>query len=68
MICRVDRELIGLETHFINPDFPAAALYALLLLALAVALATLLGWLAALVPAIRGAMSAQRTLLASGRG
>jgi putative ABC transport system permease protein len=68
MISRVDREIIGLETYFIDPNARAATVYALLLVALAVGLTTLLGWVASLVPAIRGAMTAQRALLASGRG
>jgi DNA polymerase-4 len=37
-------------------------------LLIAMALTTLLAWLASAAPAIRGAFSAQRTLLASGRG
>ncbi len=68
MISRVDRVLIGLQTCVINPDPRAAVLYALFLIALSIGLTTLLGWLAALVPAVRGSMTAQRTLLASGRG
>jgi putative ABC transport system permease protein len=68
MITKVDRELIGFETAFIAPDPVGAAVFAATLAALAIILTTALGWLAALVPAIRGATSAQRILLASGRG
>jgi putative ABC transport system permease protein len=68
MITQMDRELIGFETALINPHAGRAALFAGLLLVLALAMTTVLGWLAALAPAVRGANSAQRTLLAAGRG
>jgi putative ABC transport system permease protein len=68
MITKVDRELVGFETAFVDPNPARAAAYAAALAALAIALTTVLGWIAALVPAVRGARSAQRVLLASGRG
>jgi putative ABC transport system permease protein len=68
MITQADHELIGFQEAFINPQLADAALFAVVLLALAVAMTMLLGWLAAIIPAVRGANSAQRTLLAAGRG
>ena len=44
-----------------------AAGWAVGLVMVSIMLTTLLAWLASLVPAIRGAMTAQRTLLAAGR-
>ena len=68
MAMLIARELIGLETAFINPHLGPATLYAALLVVLAISITTLLGWLAAIVPAFRGANSAQAALLAAGRG
>jgi putative ABC transport system permease protein len=68
MVTQSDRELIGFQETFISPQASDAALFAVVLLALAVAMTMLLGWLAAIIPAVRGANSAQRSLLAAGRG
>jgi putative ABC transport system permease protein len=67
MATRIDAMLLGFPTSFIDPVLSAAVLYAALLMAVAVGLTTLLGWLACLIPAVRGATSAQRSLLAAGR-
>jgi len=68
MITRMDRLLLGFPTTFIDPQLTAAVLYAATLIALGIGITSLLTWLAAIVPAMRGAFSAQRTLLAGGRG
>ncbi len=68
MATRVDRLLLGFPTSFIDPDLTAALTFAAILVAVAVAITALLAWLAAIAPALRGAFSAQRTLLAAGRG
>ncbi len=58
MSTRVDRAMIGLTTPFVVALAP---------MAIAIGITLILGWLAAFVPALRAALSAQRTLLASGR-
>ncbi|HEY4330704.1 MAG TPA: ABC transporter permease, partial [Phycisphaerae bacterium] len=67
MASQLDWVVIGFATNFISPDLASRLLFAVLLVATAIGLTTLLAWLASIVPAIRGAMTAQRTLLASGR-
>lgn len=58
MATRIDHTMIGLTTPFAIVAAP---------LAVGLGVTLLLGWLAAIVPAIRAALSAQRTLLAGGR-
>ncbi len=67
MATRLDGLLLGFPTNFLDPHLTTAIGVAILLVAVAIALTTLLGWLASVIPAIRGATSAQRTLLAAGR-
>jgi putative ABC transport system permease protein len=67
MATRIDAMLLGLPTHFLDPELLSAIGYGVLLVVVAIMLTTLLGWLASIVPAIKGATSAQRTLLAAGR-
>lgn len=62
----VDRT-VGFPTHFLSLNAAEAVQYMVFFLVLSVVLTTLLAWLASLWPAARGAFSAQRTLLASGR-
>jgi putative ABC transport system permease protein len=68
MATQVDRTAVGFAMHFLDPHASAAAVYAAYLMLLAIVLTTILGYLAAIIPAFRGATSAQQTLLASGRG
>ena len=68
MATQVDRLAVGFAMNFLDPNVMAAATFAACLLGLAILLTTLLGWLAAIIPAVRGATSAQQILLASGRG
>jgi putative ABC transport system permease protein len=68
MAARVDLAVIGVPTRFIDPDTWRAAAMAGVLLCEALGLTILLAWLASLAPAVRGAMTAQRALLAAGRG
>ena len=65
MATQVDRLLAGVPTNFLATTAPAILTYMLLYTLLAIALTTALAWLAALAPALRGAFTAQRTLLAS---
>jgi putative ABC transport system permease protein len=67
MATQIDWLLVGLPTSFLALKPVSAILTAMVFVALAILLTTLLAWLASLVPAIRGAVTAQRTLLASGR-
>jgi len=64
----VDHLLVGFQSYFLCPKPLDAFISSLFYFAIAIGLTTLLAWLAAIVPAIRGAFSAQRVLLASGRG
>ena len=59
---RVDRLLIGFSSRF-----PLTSTMALNITA-GILITAVLGWLAAIVPAWRGASAAQRTLLVAGRG
>ncbi len=59
---RVDRLLVGFTTQF--PGIPSIALN----VTVAILITALLGCVAAIVPAWRGANAAQRTLLGAGRG
>lgn len=63
----VDRTLVGFPTHFLDPHWLARFWSMGLFILLACAITTLLAWLASLLPAIKGACAAQRTLLAGGR-
>jgi putative ABC transport system permease protein len=67
MATLIDKLLIGFPTTFLALNTASAILWALLFTGTAILLTTLLAWLASIVPAIRGARSAQRTLLAGGR-
>ncbi len=67
MAGQVDLLLIGFPTRFLAAHPFDIFLGILFFIGLAIALTTLLAWLASLAPAIKGAFSAQRTLLASGR-
>ena len=67
MATRVDMLLIGVATAFLDTHLLPAIYEGALLVLLAILLTSLLAWLASLAPAIRGAVSAQRTLLAAGR-
>lgn len=58
MATRIDRTMIGMTTPFAIVFGP---------LAIGIGITLLLGWMAAIVPAVRAAFSAQRTLLAGGR-
>jgi putative ABC transport system permease protein len=62
----VDRA-VGFPTHFLSVNAGEAIRFMGLFLLAAVLLTTVLAWLASVWPAARGAFSAQRTLLASGR-
>jgi hypothetical protein len=62
----VDRA-VGFPTHFLSVNAGEAIRFMGLFLLAAVLLTTVLAWLASIWPAARGAFSAQRTLLASGR-
>lgn len=64
---QVDRVMVGFPTTFIDPSSSRAVLVILSLIAVSVAITTALAWLSSIVPAVRGAMAAQRTLLAGGR-
>jgi putative ABC transport system permease protein len=68
MATEVDQLLIGFQTKFLAEETVKIAGIVGLHLLIAVLLTTVLAWLASVVPAIRGAFTAQRTLLASGRG
>ena len=67
MASQIDLLLIGFPTHFLAANPRDIFLGILFFIALAIGLTTLLAWLASLAPAIKGAFSAQRILLASGR-
>jgi len=67
MASQLDFVLIGFPTSFIDPVAANAVGWGIVIVLLAILLTTLLAWLASIVPAVRGAMSAQRTLLAGGR-
>ncbi|MCL2646639.1 MAG: ABC transporter permease [Phycisphaerales bacterium] len=64
----VEKLLVGIPNQYLASN--VATMFGLIgsHLLIAICLTTLLAWLAAVVPAIRGAFSAQRTLLAAGRG
>jgi hypothetical protein len=64
----VDRLLVGFQTRFLAGDPGEASILILAHIGIAVGLTTVLAWLASIGPATRGAFSAQRILLASGRG
>jgi putative ABC transport system permease protein len=64
---QVDFLLIGYPTHFLAAETGRAVLIAVSFTGAAIGLTTLLAWLASLGPAVKGAVSAQRTLLAGGR-
>ena len=67
MASRVDLLLLGFPTNFLAVH-PADVFVSILwFIAVAIALTTVLAWLASLAPAIKGVFAAQRTLLASGR-
>jgi putative ABC transport system permease protein len=68
MATQIDQLLIGFQTKFLAAQTLNMLGIVALHLLIAIALTTLLAWLASAAPAIRGAFSAQRTLLASGRG
>jgi len=60
--------LIGFQTKFLAGDALHIGLTLLGHIGIAILLTTVLAWLASIAPAARGAFTAQRTLLASGRG
>ncbi len=64
---QLDFVVVGFTTHFIDPVPAVAVGYAVVLTCAAIGLTMVLGWLASIVPAMRGAFTAQRTLLAGGR-
>jgi hypothetical protein len=67
MAGQVDMVLIGFSTKFLAGETGQAVLLGLGFVGIAIVLTTVLAWLASVAPAIRGATSAQRILLASGR-
>jgi putative ABC transport system permease protein len=67
METRLDYAIVGFPTNFISVHPQEVLIFVLLLALTAMGLTTLLAWLASIVPAIRGATTAQQTLLASGR-
>jgi putative ABC transport system permease protein len=68
MATRVDELMFGFDSKYLALDLGTAAGSIALHLVVAMLLTTLLAWLASIGPAARGAFTAQRTLLASGRG
>ena len=64
MATRVDRLLVGYVTPFVTREMLP---HMLMHVAVAVGVTVLLGWLAAVVPAVRSAFRPQRELLAEGR-
>jgi putative ABC transport system permease protein len=68
MATQVDQLLVGFQTKFLAEDSARIVAIVGIHLAIAIVLTTLLAWLASAAPAIRGAFTAQRTLLAGGRG
>ena len=64
----VDRTLVGFPTHFLRPEMLPRVLIGASFVGIACGLTIILAWLASLIPAIRGAFTAQRILLAGGRG
>ncbi len=68
MATLVDRLLVGFPTNFLAATFPSVCELIGFYLLMAMGMTMLFeAWLAAILPAVRGAMTAQRTLLASGR-
>jgi putative ABC transport system permease protein len=65
MATLVDRLLVGFPTNFLAVNRSAMLGYMAFYTVLAIGLTTLLAWIAAIGPALRGAFAAQRTLLAS---
>ena len=63
----VDRTMVGFPTKFLSPTWPGRLVAIRDSLFVAAAITILLAWLASLLPAIKGAYAAQRTLLAGGR-
>lgn len=67
MASLVDMLLIGFPTHFLAEEAGRGVLMAVGFTAVSMGLTTVLAWIASIGPAVRGATTAQRTLLASGR-
>ena len=63
----VDRLLTGFSTSFLALNAVGVVTSGLIYVGIGIVVTTLLAWMAAIVPAARAAMTAQRTLLAGGR-